>query len=99
MSHKKVLVLYVSRRGSRFRLVYFYRIFSNFTIPLISSVLLQVCDNCTTIVRERATDFEIVRVRVREKFFVREHLYKVTPVSTMLVSPGGTNQSRHAKIV
>ena len=34
-----------------------------------------MCDNCTTIVRVRATDFEFVRVRVREKFFVREHLY------------------------
>ena len=68
--------IHVSRRGSIFYFGYFRRIFSNFTNFLMSSVLLQVCDKCTTIVRVRATDFEIVRVRVRENFFVREHLYK-----------------------
>ena len=66
--------IHVSRMGSISYFGYFRRIFSNFTNFLMSSVLLQVCDNCTTIMRERATDFKIVRVRVRENFFVREHL-------------------------
>ena len=50
-----------------------------------------MCDNCTTIVRVLATDFEIVRVRVREKFFVREHLYNLgmerSPVNSSFFGP------------
>ena len=41
-----------------------------------------MCDNCTTIVRVRAIEFEFVRVRVRENFFVREHLYADTTCLT-----------------
>ena len=81
---------YVSRRGrSRSISVYIsvIRYITSFRIPvwyfdtissvlLLLSVILRMCDNCTTIVKVRLIIFVIVCVRVREIFFVRGHFYQ-----------------------